>query len=119
MGIRKAATPRACSVRSLASAPDNPIQLCAGRLAGGAAAVLNDGSRGEYETRARTRRSAKTSTRKPISSLSRRLAVGTNARDRTVMLALGLPAVPRRFFGLIPPARSSAGRHHRHTRDGL
>ena len=44
--------------------------------------MFSEGSSGEYETRARTRRTAKTNTRKPISSLSRRLAVGVNARER-------------------------------------
>src|ERR1035438_8536708 len=89
VGIRNTATPKSWSPRSLTMAPTTPIQLCAGLEAGGVAAVFRDGSSGEYDTSARTRRTAKTSIRKPISSLSRRLAVGINARDRTVMLASG------------------------------
>src|SRR5262252_1505274 len=85
------------------SAPNIPIQFCVGRPAGDVAAVFSDGSSGEYETSARTRRAAKIRTRNPISSLSRRLLVGVNARVR-IMLALERATVPRGFLGLIPPA---------------
>src|SRR5664280_2061559 len=81
-GIRNTATPNTCSAKSLRLAPTTPIQLCAGLEAGGVDAVLNDGSSGEYDASARTRRTAKTNTRNPISSLSRRLAVGEKARYR-------------------------------------
>src|SRR5215469_11341038 len=87
-GSRKAATPKSCSVRSATNAPTTPIQLCADLPPVGLAAVLSDGSSGEYETSARTRRTAKTKSRKPISSLSRRLPVGVNGRTEN-MLALG------------------------------
>src|ERR1035438_7431485 len=69
VGIRNPATPKSWSPRSLTMAPTTPIQLCAGLEAGGVAAVFRDGSSGEYDTSARTRRTAKTSIRKPISSL--------------------------------------------------
>src|SRR5690242_10676351 len=84
-GSRKADRPKTCSVRSEMNAPTTPIQLCAGRPATGLAAVFNDGSSGEYETSARTRRIAKTKIRKPISSLSRRLVVGVNGRARFIL----------------------------------
>src|SRR5271169_6311023 len=82
-------------------APTTPIQLCAGRPAGGFAAVFSDGSSGEYETRARTRRVAKTKTRKPISSLSRRLAVGVNGRAKFIF-AFGRFEEPLCLRGLMP-----------------
>src|SRR5271165_2766900 len=118
IGIRKTATPNTCNARSLTMAPKTPIQLCAGRPAGGFDAVFSEGSSGEYETSARTRRTAKTKTRKPISSLSRRLAVGVNVRATMFILTYGFAAEPRRCLGLMLPAPASfgAGRHHRPTR---
>src|SRR5271166_6914918 len=92
-------------------APKTPIQLCAGLPAGGFDAVFSEGSSGEYETSARTRRTAKTKTRKPISSLSRRLAVGVNVRATMFILAYGLTAEPRRLPGSMLPAPSGAGRN--------
>src|SRR3974377_533737 len=87
-GIRKATMPNNCKTRSLVTAPIIPTQLWVGRLTSGVAAVLSDPSSGEYDTRARARKAATTRTRKPISSLSRLLVVGVNARARTVILAL-------------------------------
>src|SRR5271165_5755884 len=116
IGIRKTATPNTCNARSLTMAPKTPIQLCAGRPAGGFDAVFSEGSRGEYETTARTRRTAKTKSRKPISSLSRRLAVGVNVRAMTFILAYGLTAEPRRLRGPMLPAPSGAGRNGHATR---
>src|ERR1035441_4156818 len=115
-GIRNTATPNTCSARSLTMAPTTPIQLCAGLEAGGVDAVFSDGSSGEYDTSARTRRAAKTNTRKPISSLSRRLAVGVKAREAIVMWAFGRATEPRRLRGLMLPAPSSAGTHLRPIR---
>src|SRR5664279_4280780 len=114
-GTRNTATPNSCSAKSLTMAPTTPIQLCAGLEAGGVDAVFNEGSSGEYDTSARTRRAAKTNTRKPISSLSRRLAVGVKAREAIVMWAFGRVAEPRRLRGLMP-APSSAGTHLRPIR---
>src|SRR5271165_1465160 len=118
IGIRKTATPNTCNARSLTMAPKTPIQLCAGRPAGGFDAVFSEGSSGEYETRARTRRTAKTKTRKPISSLSRRLAVGVNVRATMFILTYGFAAEPRRCLGPMLPAPASfgAGRHDRPSR---
>src|ERR1022692_4376684 len=115
-GIRNTATPKSWSPRSLTMAPTTPIQLWAGLEAGGVAAVFRDGSSGEYDTSARTRRTAKTKTRKPISSLSRRLAVGVKARETIFILAYGFATEPRRLLGLMLPAPSSAGRQHCPTR---
>src|ERR1019366_3079841 len=115
-GTRNTATPKSCSPRSLTMAPATPIQLWAGLEAGGVDAVFNDGSSGEYDTSARTRRTAKTNIRKPISSLSRRLAVGVKAREAMVMWAFGRAAEPRRLPGLMLPASSRAGTHLRPTR---
>src|ERR1022692_3245830 len=114
-GIRNTATPNTCSAKSLRLAPTIPIQLCAGLEAGGVDAVSSDGSSGEYDTSARTRRAAKTNTRKPISSLSRRLAVGVKAREAIVMWAFGRATEPRRLRGLMP-APSGAGTHLRPIR---
>src|SRR5271157_1028912 len=118
-GIRKTATPKTCNARSLTMAPKTPIQLCAGRPAGGFDAVFSEGSSGEYEIRARTRRTAKTKTRNPISSLSRRLAVGVNVRAMMFILAYGLTAEPPAAAGLrgpMLPAPSGAGRNGHATR---
>src|SRR5664280_3077788 len=114
-GTRNTATPKSCSAKSLRMAPNTPIQLCAGLEAGGVDAVFNEGSSGEYDTSARTRRAAKTNTRKPISSLSRRLAVGVKAREAIVMWAFGRVTEPRRLRGLMLPAFLSADQHHRAT----
>src|SRR5271157_4665702 len=115
-GIRKTATPKTCNARSLTMAPKTPIQLCAGRPAGGFDAVFSEGSSGEYEISARTRRTAETKTRKPISSLSRRLAVGVNVRAMMFILAYGLATEPRRLRGPMLPAPSGAGRNGHATR---
>src|ERR1019366_4214317 len=61
-------------------------------------------------------RTAKTNIRKPISSLSRRLAVGVKAREAIVMWAFGRATDPRRLPGLMLPAPSSAGTHLRPIR---
>src|ERR1039457_2914008 len=115
-GIRNTATPNTCSAKSLRLAPTTPIQLCAGLEAGGVDAVFSEGSSGEYDTSARTRRTAKTNIRKPISSLSRRLAVGVKAREAIVMWAFGRATEPRRLPGLMLPAPSGAGTHLRPIR---
>src|SRR5271165_3988331 len=101
-------------------APKTPIQLCAGLPAGGFEAVFSEGSSGEYDTNARTRRTAETKTRKPISSLSRRLAVGANVRAMTFILAYGLTAEPRRLRRpMLPlrPAQAETATQHVATRD--
>src|SRR3954471_4464707 len=74
-----------------------PIQLCVGLQAGRLEAVFNDGSAGEYEARARNRRSAETNNRKPISSLSRRFLVGVNATETNFMKACRLGAEDTSF----------------------
>src|SRR5579864_2535582 len=74
---RKAPTPKNCNSASAVYAPTTPIQLRAACAPVRTEALFHEGSRGEYETRARKRRSAETHSRKPISSLSRRLPVGT------------------------------------------
>jgi hypothetical protein len=62
-----------------------PIQFRAGRDPGAGAAVFSEGSSGEYEASARKRRAAETNSSKPISSFSRRLVVGVNAREKYFM----------------------------------
>jgi hypothetical protein len=54
-------------------------------------ALFNEGSSGEYEASARKRRSAETHSRKPISSFSRRLPVGTKMLVRKCMWAVITP----------------------------
>src|ERR1039457_6544830 len=115
-GTRNTATPNSCSPRSLTMATATPIQFWAGLEMGGVDAVFSEGSSGEYDTSARTRRTAKTNIRKPISSLSRRLAVGVKAREAIVMWAFGRATEPLRLRGLMLPAPSSAGTHLRPTR---
>src|SRR5450631_3161337 len=85
-GTRKAETPSSCKATSLPMAPKIPTQLCAGWPATGVVAVFLDGSSGEYDTSARTRKAAEISSRKPTSSLSRRFDVGVNTRVRVVIL---------------------------------
>src|SRR5579872_780615 len=85
MGSRNAPTPKPCRTRSEMSAPTTPIQLRAARAPVNTEALLNEGSRGEYEAKARKRRSAKIHKRKPISSLSRRLLVGAKICLRYLM----------------------------------
>ena len=65
VGTRNAVTPNSCSIRSEINAPTTPIQLCAGRPATGLAAVFSEGSSGEYEMSARTRRIAEDKNQKP------------------------------------------------------
>src|SRR6266851_10353406 len=65
-----------------------PIQLRAACDPVSTEALLNDGSSGEYEASARKRRSAETHSRKPISSFSRRLPVGTKMLARKRMWAV-------------------------------
>src|SRR5438445_10043229 len=84
-GIRNAPTPQNCSIRSAMTAPTSPIQLRAAREPVSTEALLNDGSSGEYEARARKSRSAETHNRNPISSLSRRLLVGAKIREKYVI----------------------------------
>src|ERR1019366_9447522 len=112
-GIRNTATPNSCSARSLTVAPTTPIQLWAGLEAGGVDAVFSEGSSGEYDTRARTRRAAVTHSREPISSLRRRVAGGIKAPETIVMGAVRRATEPRPLRGLMLPAPSSAGTHLR------
>src|SRR5690242_12034252 len=84
-GAMKIPKPLACSNRSEPSAPTMPIQLRAASELVKEEALLNEGSTGEYEASARKRRAAETSSRKPISSFSRRLFVGTRARETYFM----------------------------------
>src|ERR1700726_2009973 len=51
-------------------------------------ALFSEGSSGEYEASARKRRSAETHNRRPVSSLSRRLPVGTKMLARKRMRAV-------------------------------
>src|SRR6202795_1014545 len=64
------------------TAPTTPIQLRATCVPVRTEALLNEGSSGEYDASARKRRSAETHNRNPISSLSRRLPVGTKMLAR-------------------------------------
>src|SRR5271168_3545570 len=87
-GSKKAPIPKNCSVKSEMSAPTTPIQLRATWVPVSTEALLSEGSSGEYEASARKRRSAETPSRKPISSLSRRLPVGTKMLARKRMWAV-------------------------------
>src|SRR5437868_3082036 len=78
---RKAPIPKPWSRTSERYAPTTPIQLRAAREPVRTDALLSDGSSGEYDAKARNRRSAETHKKKPISSLSRRLFVGANIRE--------------------------------------
>src|SRR5579863_9807081 len=81
-GSRKAPIPKPCRTRSEIRAPTTPIQLRATREPVNTEALFNDGSSGEYEAKARKRRSAETHNKKPTSSLSRRLLVGAKICER-------------------------------------
>src|SRR5437763_13818292 len=77
-------TPKPWRKMSATVEPTRPIQFrepCDGPKP----AVFSEGSRGEYETRARKRRPAQTNSKKPTSSLSRRLSVGVKTRARNFM----------------------------------
>ncbi len=87
MGSRNAPMPKNCSIKSEMNAPTMPIQLRAAWVPVNTEALFRDGSSGEYEARARKRRSAETHNRKPISSLSRRLPVGAKMLARKRMWA--------------------------------
>src|SRR5205807_6116189 len=80
-GRRNAPTPKNCSRRSETKAPTMPIQLRAACDPVSTDALLKDGSSGEYEAKARKRRSAETPNKNPTSSLSRRLFVGLKIRE--------------------------------------
>src|SRR6266853_6703719 len=82
--------PKACKARSEMTAPTTPIQLRATWVPVRTDALLNEGSSGEYDASARKRRSAETHNRNPISSLSRRLPVGTKIREMDFMGALDI-----------------------------
>src|SRR5271169_6660234 len=69
-------------------APTTPIQLRATWVPVSTEALFSEGSSGEYEASARKRRSAETHNRNPISSLSRRLPVGTKMLARKRMWAV-------------------------------
>src|SRR5271165_1545348 len=86
-GSRNAPIPKPCSTRSEITAPTTPIQLRAAREPVSTEALFNDGSSGEYEAKARKRRSAETHIKKPISSLSRRFPVGLKMHARKSMKA--------------------------------
>ena len=88
IGSRNAPMPKNCRVRSEIRAPTTPIQLRAARAPVRTEALLRDGSRGEYDAKARKRRSAEMHSRKPISSFSRRLPVGTKMPVRKRMWAV-------------------------------
>src|SRR5271155_2562381 len=79
--------PKNCSAMSEISAPTTPIQLRATWVPVSTEALFSEGSSGEYEASARKRRSAETQSRKPISSFSRRLLVGTKTDERKFMMA--------------------------------
>src|ERR1700692_63862 len=70
------------------TAPTTPIQLRATCVPVRTEALFSEGSSGEYEASARKRRSAETHNRNPVSSLSRRLAVGTKMLARKRMWAV-------------------------------
>src|ERR1700724_1529392 len=82
MGRRNAPIPNPCSTRSEIMAPTTPIQLRAACEPVSTDALLNDGSSGEYDAKARKRRRAEMHNRKPTSSLSRRLLVGAKICER-------------------------------------
>ena len=84
-GSRNAARPNAWSARSATIAPTTPIQLCAGFPARGVAAVLSEGSSGEYDSSGKEKEDREDKSRKPMSSLSRRLRVGVNGRARFIL----------------------------------
>src|SRR5580700_871178 len=91
IGSRNAPMPKNCRARSEMSAPTTPIQLRATWVPVSTEALLSEGSSGEYEASERKRRSAETHSRKPISSFSRRLPVGTNILARKRMWAVSSP----------------------------
>src|SRR5579862_1215272 len=93
IGSRNAPMPRNCSIKSEMNAPTMPIQLRAAWVPVNTEALFRDGSSGEYDARARKRRSAETHNRKPISSLSRRLPVGAKMLARKRMWAAFLHGV--------------------------
>src|ERR1022692_4151680 len=88
MGSRKAPIPKNCKVMSEMSAPTTPIQLRAAWVPVSTEALFSEGSSGEYEASARKRRSPETHNKKPISSFSRRLPVGTKMLARKRMWAV-------------------------------
>src|SRR5271165_2488905 len=98
-GNRNAPIPKNCSVTSETKAPTTPIQLRAAWVPVRTEALFSEGSSGEYEASARKRRSAETHNRKPTSSFSRRLPVGTKMLARKCMWAVshtGRKSVPWR-----------------------
>src|SRR5579862_3043510 len=101
-GSRNAPIPKPCSRRSETSAPTTPIQFRAAREPVSTEALFSDGSRGEYEARARKSRSAEMHKRKPTNSLSLRLLVGAKTCERYFIGAF----VPRRKYPPVSGARS-------------
>src|SRR5580698_7621139 len=81
-GSRNAPIPKPCNTRSEIRAPTTPIQLRAARDPVKTEALFSEGSSGEYEAKARKRRSAETHNKKPTNSLSRRLLVGAKICER-------------------------------------
>src|ERR671931_1374883 len=91
-----------------------PTQLRAARDPGRGPAVFSEGSAGEYETKARKRRTAETNSRNPISSFRRRLLVGVQARENGFIVASShLQARPHRH-GQMPVTACPSG-HPGHT----
>src|SRR5438270_3998019 len=88
IGSKNAPMPKNCNVKSETRAPTTPIQLRAARVPVSTEALFSEGSSGEYDASARKRRSAEIHNRKPISSFSRRLPVGTNMLARKRMWAV-------------------------------
>ena|SRR5437868_3626935 len=84
-GTKNAPMPKPCNIRSEVIAPTRPIQLRATREPVSTEALLKEGSSGEYEAKARNRSSPATHSRKPISSLSRRLLVGAKICEKYFM----------------------------------
>src|SRR5438105_1306810 len=87
-GSKNAPMPKPCNIRSEVIAPTRPIQLRATREPVSTEALLKEGSSGEYEAKARNRSSPDTHSRKPISSLSRRLLVGAKICEKYFMGSL-------------------------------
>src|SRR5437868_274537 len=95
-GTRKAPIPKACRHKSEITAPTMPIQLRAPRAVVSTEALLNDGSRAEWDASARKSRSAETISRNPTGSWSRRLLVGLKMREKVFMTAYSAPLAPFR-----------------------